>query len=479
MHAARNGPTTSRPTLLLLLYLLIALGFVSLLARGGATAAATPQGPFIVSRSGPQGEDVTLIDLRTGTVLNRVPNQGEAAMQVFLAPTGTVAAVLTVEGEAPLRQILEFRTVPDWTLRTRLALDTVPPLRQLDDTTAGTLRDPWLYFVAFTPDAEQVILAFFTSGEVEGFKYDVPHLVVTSFDLTSHQWANWAQPLGPADYAWLLPLHDRFLVVARSFLPFRTGYLAKIYALDRNSGAVLGEQPIHHPRPALLPFQNSTVPSTTAGIEWAALHGSEVILLTTDIARIVVDTTTLRVERIDPPLTRTLTARSAVLLPEHLVVQSKLDELMIVDLGSWTIRSTHRLPRPDPEAPWIFYWVLLGADPSRPWIYLVDLRDECVRRWDLAAQELSAPVACGLHLPYELITYHGWPVFSPGVSEAQAASATPTHLGTRTLTMTTLALGTTFILSVASAIFVLLVVRRPWHGERAQPRPGVVQTDSS
>ncbi|GBD18657.1 hypothetical protein HRbin27_01155 [bacterium HR27] len=145
---------------------------------------------------------------------------------------------------------------------------------------------------------------------------------------------------------------------------------------------------------------------------------------------------------------------------DRLVVRSTLDELVIVNLASWTVRSTHRLPRPNPEAYWLFYWVLACIDPSHPWIYHTDIRDRCLHRWDLDAADLSAPLACGLDLDYEWITYYGWPAFAPGTSEAPTAVPMPSRFRTSTSGLAVLALVATFVLSMLSLLRVSGLLRR-------------------
>jgi len=450
--------TRSASHLLARLWIALALVVMLALASPGSPAAATDPKPVVVALSGSDAEEVAILDPRSGTVFNRVPNRGQVVMQVFLAPTGDLAAVKVIEEGPTPREYLEIRTLPDWTLRTRVSLGAIPPLQPSEGTTPGLVRDPQLAFASFSSDAREVALAFFATGEVAG--WDAPHLVVTSFDLPSGQWAGWARLLGPADYAWLFPFHDRLIVVARSVLPLRTDQVATVYALDRTSGAVLGTQPIQHPAPGILPPRGQTVPSTTASITGAMMHGDELVLLTTDVARIVLATDSLRIQRVDPPLTRELTARSAVLLRDRLVVQSMLDELLVVDLDAWAVRSTYQLPRPDPEAYWTFSWVLVGADPEGHWIYLADIGEGCLRRWDLDTLELSTPLACGLDLRPEWVMYYGWPAFAPGTSEATATLPAPARQRTGTVGVAALALGAVSLLAVLALLVASSTLRR-------------------
>jgi len=148
--------TRSASHLLARLWIALALVVMLALASPGSPAAATDPKPVVVALSGSDAEEVAILDPRSGTVFNRVPNRGQVVMQVFLAPTGDLAAVKVIEEGPTPREYLEIRTLPDWTLRTRVSLGAIPPLQPSEGTTPGLVRDPQLAFASFSSDAREV-----------------------------------------------------------------------------------------------------------------------------------------------------------------------------------------------------------------------------------------------------------------------------------------------------------------------------------
>jgi hypothetical protein len=401
----------------LVLVLLLALG-AALAARDRLAVAAPPGQALFVSLAGPAGTEIAILDLTTGAELNRVPHPDRAYREISLSPDGRRAAVVRSEPDTLAGQVLEIRSLPDWTLEAVLPLGLqAPPLADLATREPELLANPWLASAAFSADGKLAALAFY------GGSGPIPQLIVTAYDLEKRAWASWAKGLGGTSYVWLFPSRERLLVVNRSVLPQWTNSLGDVFALDPQTGRVLAQQAIPRLITAYLPVRGQSAPSMAPGLAAPVLVGNQLWLVTDDLARLILDPRTLEIRSADPPLTRDLAAQFVALAGDWLVAFStEASALLAIDAASWQLTATHRLP----EEGFPYRWHLVGSDPAQHAVYLADIAEGCLWRFQLDSGTLSAPLACGLYLqpPCDRPTITGRPR-SPRATAAPAARERP------------------------------------------------------
>jgi len=396
----------------LVLVLLLALG-AALAARDRLAVAAPSGQALLVSLAGPAGTEIAILDLTTGAELNRVPHPDRAYREISLSPDGRRAAVVRSEPDTLAGQVLEIRSLPDWTLEAVLPLGLqAPPLADLATREPELLANPWLASAAFSADGKLAALAFY------GGSGPTPQLIVTAYDLEKRTWASWAKGLGGTSYVWLFPSRERLLVVNRSVLPQWTNSLGDVFALDPQTGRVLAQQAIPRLITAYLPVRGQSAPSMAPGLAAPVLVGNQLWLVTADLARLILDPRTLEIRSADPPLTRDLAAQFVALAGDWLVAFStEASELLAIDAASWQLTATHRLP----EEGFPYRWHLVGSDPAQHAVYLADIAEGCLWRFQLADGTLS-PLACQLYLQPPWIDFYSWPATLPRNTAPAAAS---------------------------------------------------------
>jgi hypothetical protein len=430
----------------LVLVLLLALG-AALAARDRLAVAAPPGQALLVSLAGPAGTEIAILDLTTGAELNRVPDPDRAYREISLSPDGRRAAVVRSEPDTLAGQVLEIRSLPDWTLEAVLPLGLqAPPLADLATREPELLANPWLASAAFSADGKLAALAFY------GGSGPIPQLIVTAYDLEKRTWASWAKGLGGSSYVWLFPSRERLLVVNRSVLPQWTNSLGDVFALDPQTGRVLAQQAIPRLITAYLPVRGQSAPSMAPGLAGPVLVGNQLWLVTDDLARLILDPRTLEIRSADPPLTRDLAAQFVALAGDWLVAFStEASELLAIDAASWQLTATHRLP----EEGFPYRWHLVGSDPAQHAVYLADLAEGCLWRFPLDSGTLSAPLACGLYLEFAYVTYYHWPAFSPGTAAPLGAIGLLRHLPESLAGTATALLAGTFLIAALGKVFAL------------------------
>ncbi|MBO9386886.1 MAG: hypothetical protein J7453_10665 [Thermomicrobium sp.] len=396
----------------LVLVLLLALG-AALAARDRLAVAAPPGQALLVSLAGPAGTEIAILDLTTGAELNRVPHPDRAYREISLSPDGRRAAVVRSEPDTLAGQVLEIRSLPDWTLEAVLPLGLqAPPLADLATREPELLANPWLASAAFSADGKLAALAFY------GGSGPIPQLIVTAYDLEKRAWASWAKGLGGTSYVWLFPSRERLLVVNRSVLPQWTNSLGDVFALDPQTGRVLAQQAIPRLITAYLPVRGQSAPSMAPGLAAPVLVGNQLWLVTDDLARLILDPRTLEIRSADPPLTRDLAAQFVALAGDWLVAFStEASALLVIDAASWQLTATHRLP----EEGFPYRWHLVGSDPAQHAVYLADIAESCLWRFQLADGTLP-PLACQLYLQSPWIDFYSWPATLPRNTAPAAAS---------------------------------------------------------
>jgi hypothetical protein len=394
------------------LVLLLALG-AALAERDRLAVAAPPGQALLVSLAGPAGTEIAILDLTTGAELNRVPHPDRAYREISLSPDGRRAAVVRSEPDTLAGQVLEIRSLPDWTLEAVLPLGLqAPPLADLATREPELLANPWLASAAFSADGKLAALAFY------GGSGPIPQLIVTAYDLEKRAWASWAKGLGGTSYVWLFPSRERLLVVNRSVLPQWTNWLGDVFALDPQTGRVLAQQAIPRLITAYLPVRGQSAPSMAPSLAAPVLVGNQLWLVTADLARLILDPRTLEIRSADPPLTRDLAAQFVALAGGWLVAFStEASELLAIDAASWQLTTTHRLP----EEGFPYRWHLVGSDPAQHAVYLADIAEGCLWRFQLADGTLS-PLACQLYLQPPWIDFYSWPATLPRNTAPAAAS---------------------------------------------------------
>jgi hypothetical protein len=429
----------------LVLVLLLALG-AALAARDRLAVAAPPGQALLVSLAGPAGTEIAILDLTTGAELNRVPHPDRAYREISLSPDGRRAAVVRSEPDTLAGQVLEIRSLPDWTLEAVLPLGLqAPPLADLATREPELLANPWLASAAFSADGKLAALAFY------GGSGPIPQLIVTAYDLEKRTWASWAKGLGGTSYVWLFPSRERLLVVNRSVLPQWTNSLGDVFALDPQTGRVLAQQAIPRLITAYLPVRGQSAPSMAPGLAAPVLVGNQLWLVTDDLARLILDPRTLEIRSADPPLTRDLAAQFVALAGDWLVAFStEASALLVIDAASWQLTATHRLP----EEGFPYRWHLVGSDPAQHTVYLADIAEGCLWRFQLADGTLS-PLACQLYLQPPWIDFYSWPATLPrNTAPAAASGLLAPSLGSLAGTATALLAGT-FLIATLGKVFAL------------------------
>jgi hypothetical protein len=429
----------------LVLVLLLALG-AALAARDRLAVAAPPGQALFVSLAGPAGTEIAILDLTTGAELNRVPHPDRAYREISLSPDGRRAAVVRSEPDTLAGQVLEIRSLPDWTLEAVLPLGLqAPPLADLATREPELLANPWLASAAFSADGKLAALAFY------GGSGPIPQLIVTAYDLEKRTWASWAKGLGGTSYVWLFPSRERLLVVNRSVLPQWTNSLGDVFALDPQTGRVLAQQAIPRLITAYLPVRGQSAPSMAPGLAAPVLVGNQLWLVTDDLARLILDPRTLEIRSADPPLTRDLAAQFVALAGDWLVAFStEASALLVIDAASWQLTATHRLP----EEGFPYRWHLVGSDPAQHTVYLADIAEGCLWRFQLADGTLS-PLACQLYLQPPWIDFYSWPATLPrNTAPAAASGLLAPSLSSLAGTATALLAGT-FLVAALGKVFAL------------------------
>jgi len=429
----------------LVLVLLLALG-AALAARDRLAVAAPPGQALFVSLAGPAGTEIAILDLTTGAELNRVPHPDRAYREISLSPDGRRAAVVRSEPDTLAGQVLEIRSLPDWTLEAVLPLGLqAPPLADLATREPELLANPWLASAAFSADGKLAALAFY------GGSGPIPQLIVTAYDLEKRAWASWAKGLGGSSYVWLFPSRERLLVVNRSVLPQWTNSLGDVFALDPQTGRVLAQQAIPRLITAYLPVRGQSAPSMAPGLAAPVLVGNQLWLVTDDLARLILDPRTLEIRSADPPLTRDLAAQFVALAGDWLVAFStEASALLVIDAASWQLTATHRLP----EEGFPYRWHLVGSDPAQQTVYLADIAEGCLWRFQLADGTLS-PLACQLYLQPPWIDFYSWPATLPrNTAPAAASGLLAPSLSSLAGTATALLAGT-FLVAALGKVFAL------------------------
>ncbi len=429
----------------LVLVLLLALG-AALAARDRLAVAAPPGQALLVSLAGPAGTEIAILDLTTGAELNRVPHPDRAYREISLSPDGRRAAVVRSEPDTLAGQVLEIRSLPDWTLEAVLPLGLqAPPLADLATREPELLANPWLASAAFSADGKLAALAFY------GGSGPIPQLIVTAYDLEKRTWASWAKGLGGTSYVWLFPSRERLLVVNRSVLPQWTNSLGDVFALDPQTGRVLAQQAIPRLITAYLPVRGQSAPSMAPGLAAPVLVGNQLWLVTDDLARLILDPRTLEIRSADPPLTRDLAAQFVALAGDWLVAFStEASALLAIDAASWQLTATHRLP----EEGFPYRWHLVGSDPAQHTVYLADIAEGCLWRFQLADGTLS-PLACQLYLQAPWIDFYSWPATLPrNTAPAAASGLLAPSLSSLAGTATALLAGT-FLVAALGKVFAL------------------------
>lgn len=424
-----------RTTVIIPLFLSIMLLLLSLLASSAARVSGTAAAnPILLSPAGTDGQELLILDPRSGTVLNRIPNQNYEIFEAFLSPRGDRALIEYVEEREGTPSIrLELRTLPDWSLLAQFPIDsTIPPLARLATEAPAAAVNPSLFTVAFSSEGDLAAVAFFTG---QGW----PTLVVTTLDLARQQWADWALTVPRSSYAWLFPLETQLLVVSRAMVPYLSRDHASIYSLDPVTGAVRAELgiPLHR---SLLPERGQDVPSTSPGVIAVHLDGPYLRILTEDLARFSVDVRTLTLVQTDPALYDELAALKTVFTLHHTVAAVRPDEIVLIDNQRWQITQQTKLPSD------IIWWELVGPDPSRPVVYIANEEDRCLRTLDLSTLTLSQPIVCGLFLRFEWRYFYGWPDYAPGVDPSAPVPATTSWME-NLASLATAVLAATFVLA--------------------------------
>ncbi|MBO9351634.1 MAG: hypothetical protein J7449_09170, partial [Thermomicrobium sp.] len=307
------------------------------------------------------------------------------------------------------------------------------------------LANPWLASAAFSADRKLAALAFY------GGSGPIPQLIVTAYDLEKRTWASWAKGLGGSSYVWLFPSRERLLVVNRSVLPQWTNSLGDVFALDPQTGRVLAQQAIPRLITAYLPVRGQSAPSMAPGLAAPVLVGNQLWLVTDDLARLILDPRTLEIRSADPPLTRDLAAQFVALAGDWLVAFStEASALLVIDAASWQLTATHRLP----EEGFPYRWHLVGSDPAQHTVYLADIAEGCLWRFQLADGTLS-PLACQLYLQPPWIDFYSWPATLPrNTAPAAASGLLAPSLSLLAGTATALLAGT-FLVAALGKVFAL------------------------
>uniref|UniRef100_A0A7C2B813 Methylamine utilisation protein MauE domain-containing protein n=1 Tax=Thermomicrobium roseum TaxID=500 RepID=A0A7C2B813_THERO len=423
-----------RTAVIVPLFLSIMLILLSLVASSAARVSGTSAAnPILLSPAGTDGQELLILDPRSGTVLNRIPNQNYGIYQAFVSPRGDRALIEYVEEREGTPSIrLELRTLPDWSLLAQFPVDyTIPPLAPLAaEAPAGA--NPSLFTVAFSSDGDLAAVAFFTGQ-------DWPTLVVTTLDLAHQRWADWALTVPRSSYAWLFPLETQLLVVSRAMVPLLSGDHASIYSLDPVTGAVRAELGIRLHR-SLLPQRGQDVPSTSPGVIAVHRDGQYLRILTDDLTRFSFDIRTLALVQTDPPLYDELAALKTVFTPHYTVAAVRPDEIVLIDNQRWQITQQTKLSSD------IMSWELVGPDPSRPVVYIASEEDQCLRTLDLSTLALSQPLVCALFLPVDWRHFYGWPDYAPGVVQSAPVPATTSWMK-NLASLATAVLAATFVLA--------------------------------
>lgn len=424
-----------RTAVIVPLFLSIMLILLSLVASSAARVSGTSAAnPILLSPAGTDGQELLILDPRSGTVLNRIPNQNYGIYQAFVSPRGDRALIEYVEErEGTLSIRLELRTLPDWSLLAQFPIDsTIPPLARLATEVPAAAVNPSLFTVAFSSDGDLAAVAFFTG---QGW----PTLVVTTLDLAHQRWADWALTVPRSSYAWLFPSETQLLVVSRAMVPLLSGDHASIYSLDPVTGAVRAEQRIRLHR-SLLPERGQDVPSTSPGVIAVHLDGPYLRILTDDLTRFSVDVRTLTLVQTDPALYDELAALKTVFTPRHTVAAVRPDAIVLIDNQRWQITQQTKLPSD------IMSWELVGPDPSRPVVYIAGEEDQCLRTLDLSTLALSQSIMCGLFLRFDWRHFYGWPDYAPGVAQSASVPATTSWME-NLASLATAVLAATFVLA--------------------------------
>lgn len=406
-------PQRTRSIALILSISILLSALLCVVATSTSRVAGQPTtNPILLTLAGTKGEELLILDPRSGTILNRIANPNDEVRQVFVSPRGDRALIEYVEEREGTPSIrLELRTLPDWSLLAQFPIDsTIPPLARLATEVPAAAVNPSLFTVAFSSDGDLAAVAFFTGQ-------DWPTLVVTTLDLAHQRWADWALTVPRSSYAWLFPSETQLLVVSRAMVPLLSGDHASIYSLDPVTGAVRAEQRIRLHR-SLLPERGQDVPSTSPGVIAVHLDGPYLRILTDDLTRFSVDVGTLTLVQTDPALYDELAALKTVFTPHYTVAAVRPDEIVLIDNQRWQITQQTKLPSD------VMSWELVGPDPSRPVVYIAGEEDQCLRTLDLSTLALSQPLVCGLFLPVDWRHFYGWPDYAPGVVQSAPVLAT-------------------------------------------------------